>query len=90
MACRVCAARPVTPWPDLDPSAIGILPRIADLKTEAQLLRALVQQKDGEDFVVDDLANQFGDPAQGGVEVERGIDHVGDFQQQWIDLKLLI
>ena len=90
MACRVCAARPGYALPDLDAGAVCILARIADLEAEAQLLRALVQQKDGEDFVIDDLANQFGDPAQGRVEVERGVDHVGDFEEQGIDLNLLI
>ena len=71
-----------------DPRPLGVLPRIANLKTEAQLLGAFVEQKNGKDLVVDDLAHQFGNPAQGRVQVERSVDHVGHLQQQRLNLEL--
>src|ERR1700756_2415951 len=75
---------------DLDPHALRIFPRISRLKAEPQLLRFLVQQQDRKNFVVDDLAYQFRDPAQGGIKVERGIDHVGHFQQQRLNFQLAL
>jgi hypothetical protein len=81
---------PGDPLAYFDSDPVGIFSGIARLETEAQLLSLLVEQKDGENFVIDDLANEFRHPPEGGVEVERGIDHVGDFQQQWVDFQLEI
>ena len=66
---------------DLDANALGHLRRMSHLKTDAQLLRLLVQQQDGEDFVVDEALQHLGHALQQRVEVERGVDRVGDLQQ---------
>src|SRR5207302_8263498 len=66
----------------LHPSPFGKFRRIANLKPEAHFLRLLVEQQDGKNFVVDDLADDFSNPAQRGVEVQRRSEHVGDIEQQ--------
>src|SRR5690242_21610142 len=55
---------------------------MANLKADAQLLRLLVEQQDGEYFVVNDATYQLGYALERGLEVERGIDRVGHFQQE--------
>src|SRR4051795_2818690 len=53
-----------------------------------QLLRFFIEQQNTENLVIDDFADEFRYPAQRGVEIKRGVDHVGDFQQQGIDSRL--
>ena len=65
---------------DLHP--LGDFARISHLKTDAQFLGFLIQQEDGEDLVVNDFAHQFRHAAQGGVQVERGVDHVRHLEQK--------
>ena len=79
-------AVPVTPWPTADAQALGNLGRITHLKTDVEFLARLVEQQDGEDFVVDDLADEFGDAAKRGFEIERGVDDVRHFEQQGFHL----
>src|SRR5262249_61658754 len=55
---------------------------------EVKLLRLLIQQEDAKDLIVYDFAHQFGHPAQGSVEIERGVHHVGYFEQEWLNPKL--
>src|SRR6266576_5089688 len=70
---------------DFDPAAFSEFGRIADLKAEAHLLRLFVQQKNGENFVINDLADDFCYTAQGGVQIERRRQHVGYVEQQRLD-----
>ena len=58
---------------------------MADLEAHAQVLGAVIQEEDCEDAVVDDGPNQLGDPVHQGVEVERGVQGVGQLMQK-IDL----
>ena len=67
---------------NLHANALGDFGRIADLKTDVEFLALFIEQENGEDLVVDDLANKFGDAAQGGLQVERGVDDVGHFEQK--------
>ena len=66
--------------------AIGNFRRISHVKSNIQFLPLFIEQKNGKDFVVDDLAHQFRHASQGGFQVERGVDHVGHFQQEWFHL----
>src|SRR3954462_1898902 len=59
-----------------------------DAEAEIQLLRFFIEQQNTENLVIDDFADEFRYPAQRGVEIKRGVDHVGDFQQQGIDSRL--
>ena len=79
--CARLHGAPGDPLPNLNADALGDLGRMADLKAHAQLLRLLVQQQDGEDFVVDEALEHLGYALQQSVQVERGVDRVGDLQQ---------
>ena len=72
--------------PNLDADALGDLRRMPDLEAHAQLLRLFVQQQDGEDLVVDEPLQHLGHALQQSVQVERGVDRVGDLQQVGIEL----
>ena len=58
---------------------------IADLEAKAQFLRFFIEQKDGKDLVINDFAHHFGHAPQRGIQVERGIDHIRDFEQKRFD-----
>ena len=51
---------------------------MADLEAHAQLVGAVVEQEDGEDAVGDDGADQLGGAAEQGLQVERGVERVGN------------
>ncbi len=51
---------------------------VADLEAHPELLGAVVEEEDGEDAVVDDGADEVGDAVHEGVEVERGVEGVGE------------
>ena len=51
---------------------------VADLEAHPELLGAVVDQQDGEDAIVDDGADQVGDAMHQGVEIERGVEGVGE------------
>ena len=70
---------------NLDADAFGDLGRMADLEADAQLLRLLVQQQDGKDFVVDDALQHLCHALQQGVQVQRPVYRVRHFQQVTID-----
>ena len=65
----------------LDVNPLGHIRRMSHLETDAQLLRLLVQQQDGEHLVIDDPLQHLGYALQQRVEVERGVDRIGNFQQ---------
>src|ERR1700689_1214515 len=70
---------------NLDAAALGKFRRISDLKAKTEFLRLFVEQKNGEDFVIDDLADHLGDPAHSRIQIERSREDVGDVQQQRLD-----
>ena len=47
-----------------------------------------MQQEDRENLVVNDFAHELRDPAQGSIEVERGVDNVRHFEQKRINMGL--
>ena len=53
------------------------LSAVADLEAHTEVFGAVVNQEYGEDFVIDDGADEVGDPMHKGVEVESGIKGVG-------------
>ena len=57
------------------------LGRVADLEPHAQLVCALIQKKNGKDAVGNEGANQFRGAAEQGLQVERGIERVGQAHQ---------
>jgi hypothetical protein len=79
---------PGDPLAHLDADALGNLGRMADLKSYAQLLGFLVQQQDGKDFIVDNLLQHLGHALQQSVQVERGVDRVGDLKQVRIERRM--
>ena len=70
---------------DFDADALGDLRRMSHLEADAQLLRLLVQQQDGEDFVVDEALQHLGHALQQSVQVERGVDRVRYLKQVGIE-----
>lgn len=61
---------------------------VADLEAHSEVFGAVVDEEDGEDFVVDNGADQVGDAMHEGVEVERGVEGVGEFVEE-VDLERL-
>ena len=51
---------------------------VADLETHAQLVRAVVEEKDGKDAVRNDGAHQFRGAAEKGLQIESGVESVGE------------
>ena len=51
---------------------------VADLKAHAQFVRAVVEEKDGEDAIRDEGANQLGGAVEEGLQVEGGVERVGE------------
>ena len=68
---------------DAHPFDFGGVP---DLKAHAEVFGAVVEQEDGEDLVGDDGADQVGDAVHEGVEVERGVQGVGELVEE-VDLE---
>ena len=64
---------------DLDLDSFGDFAGVSHLKSDAQILGFFIHQQYGKDLVINDFAHQFGHPAQGGVQIESGIDHVRHF-----------
>ena len=65
----------------LDASAFD-LGCVTDLEAHPEFLGAVVDEEDGEDAVVDDGADEVGDAVHQGVEVERGVEGVGEGVQE--------
>ena len=80
MGWRVRATWPTTPLPTGNAHALD-LRRVADLEAHAQVVGAVVEQEDGEDAVVDDGAHQLGGAVEQGLQVERGVERVGQLHQ---------
>ena len=59
---------------------------MADLKVEAQLLGARVEQENGKNLVINDPLHHFSNAVEQGVEVKRGVKNVRDFNQQRLDI----
>src|ERR1019366_122811 len=66
--------------------AVGDLLRISHMEAYVQFLTVFVEQQDGENFVVNNLADQFRHAPQRGFQVERGVDYVGHFEQERVHL----
>ena len=60
------------------------------MEADSQLLCLLIDQQDGENFIIDDLAHQFSHTSQGGVQVEGGVDYICYFEQQRLHFQLEI
>ena len=82
--------KPGHAFADLDLHPFGDFAGVSHLETNAQILCFLVDQQNGENLVVDDLADEFGYAPQRGIEVESGVDHVRHLEQQGLDLRLQI
>ena len=61
---------------------------VADLETHAEIFGAVVDEEDGKDLVVDDGADEIGDPVHEGVEVESRVERVGQVVEE-VDLERL-
>src|SRR5579859_128696 len=67
---------------DLDADTFRRLRRMADGEAHAQLLGFFIEQHDAEDFVVNHPPHQLCRAFEQGIEVERGVDHLGHFHQE--------
>src|SRR5262249_55510563 len=74
---------------DFDTDSLSHFRRVADLKAEAQLLCALIEQKDGENLVVDDPLHHLSHTLHQRIEVERGVEHVSHFNQKRFNINAL-
>ncbi len=61
---RFCDSLPGDAFADLHARLFDRFGCVADGEADAQFLRLFVQQQDGENLVIDDATNQFGDPSQ--------------------------
>src|SRR5882757_8605352 len=59
---------------------------VTDLEAHAEIFGAVVEEEDGEDFVVDDGADEVGDTVHEGVEIEGGVEGVGELVEE-VDLE---
>ena len=66
---------------ELDADALDVV-GVAGLEAHPELLGAVVEQEDGEDAVIDDGANEIGDAMHEGVEVEGGVERVGEAEEE--------
>ncbi len=55
---------------------------VADLKTHAQIVGALIQEQDGEDLVVDHRSHQVRCAVHQGLQIEGGIQGVGQTHEK--------
>ncbi len=55
---------------------------VAGLEADAEVAGAVVDEEDGEDAVVDDGADEVGDAMHEGVEVEGGVEGVGEAEEE--------
>jgi len=74
----------------LDPNLVREFALVSHVKTNAQFLGFFIQQQDRKDLIIKYFTHQFSNPAQGRVQVERGVDHIGHLEQKWLDLGLKI
>ncbi len=65
---------------DGNPGALH-LRRMPDLESHAQLVGAVVQKEDGEDAVIDDGPHQLRRAVEQSLQIERGIQRVGQLHQ---------
>jgi hypothetical protein len=63
-----------------DAGALG-LGGVADLEAHAEFVGAVVEEKDGEDAVVDDGADELGGAVEEGLQVEGGVEGVGHLRE---------
>ena len=56
---------------------------MADLEAHAEVVHAGIDEEDGEDAIVDDGANEGGGALQEGLEIEGGIEGVGESQEEF-------
>jgi len=70
---------------DLDAHALDF-GGVAGLEAHPELVGAVVEEEDGEDAVVDDGADEVGDAVHEGVEVEGGVEGVGEAVEE-LDLE---
>ncbi len=59
---------------------------MTDLETHAEVFGAVVDEEDGEDLVVDDGADEVGDAVHESVEIEGGVEGVGELVEE-VDLE---
>src|SRR5580698_7924602 len=51
---------------------------MADLEAHAELVSAIVEQEDGKDAIWDEGANEFGGAGEKGLQIERGVERIGE------------
>jgi hypothetical protein len=61
---------------------------VADLEAHAEVFGTVVEEEDGEDFVVDDGADEVGDAVHEGVEVKGSVEGVSELVEK-VDLERL-
>ena len=56
---------------------------MTDLEAHPEFLGAIVDQQDGEDAVIDNGADEVGDAMHQGIQIERGIEGIGERMQEF-------
>ena len=52
-------------------------------------MRAFIQQKNGENLIIDDALHHLGYALQERVEIKRGVEHVSHFNQKCLNIHAL-
>ena len=80
--------QPGDTFADLDSHTVRSFRRMTYLETDAKLLRFLIDKENRKDVVINYLAYQFGHAREKCIEIERGVDDIGHFQQKRINGRL--
>src|SRR5215470_3101769 len=65
-----------------DADALG-LRRMTNLEAHSQVIRAVIEQHDGKDAIVDDRTNQIGRSLQQCLEVKRRVQRIGESDKEF-------
>ena len=74
---------------DFNANPLRYFRKVADLEAEAQLLGTLIQQKNGENFVVNDPLHHLSHTLQQRVKIKRGVEHVRNFNQKRLNINVM-
>src|SRR5205807_608136 len=77
---------PGDPLSDLHPDPFRHVRGVTNLKSEPQLLSALIQEQNGEDFIVNNALYHLGHALEQCVQFQRGIENVRDLYQHGLNV----
>src|SRR5262249_40889026 len=80
LAFQNCLAR--NTFAHLDAQFLYRFRGVPDGETDAQILRFLVEQQDGEDLVIDDFPDDLAHALEDRVQIEGAVQNISDLEQE--------